>query len=130
MRETDFKQATQRDWLAFTRRHGKTAAILMNDCILRRAGNAEHLHDAHFLKGIPGAGFSGFGEILGVPINQTLSALVFFHHDVKAMTQFPVEYASYAAHYAQRALRCWEALNRVQSRVVNYQQELEAATQS
>ena len=144
MRETDFKQATQRDWQAFTRRHGKAAAILMNDCILRRAGNAEHLHDAHFFKGIPAAGFSSFGEILGVPINQTLSALVFFHHDVKAMSQFPVEYASYAAHYAQRALRRWEALNRVQSRVlarvVNYQQELapivqalpvlEAATQS
>ena len=79
-----------------------------------------------------------------MPINQTLSALVFFNHDANAMAQFPVEYASYAAHYAQRALRRWEALNRVQSgvlaRVVNYQQELapivkalpvlEAATQS
>jgi len=144
MRETDFKQATLRDWQAFTGRHGKPAAILMNDCILRRAGNADRLHDAHFFKGIPAAGFSSFGEILGVPINQTLSALVFFNHDANAMAQFPVEYASYAAHYAQRALRRWEALNRVQSgvlaRVVNYQQELapivqalpvlEAATQS
>ena len=144
MRETDFKQATLRDWQAFTGRHSKPAAILMNDCILRRAGNADRLHDAHFFKGIPAAGFSSFGEILGVPINQTLSALVFFNHDVNAMAQFPVEYASYAAHYAQRALRRWEALNRVQSgvlaRVVNYQQELapivqalpvlEAATQS
>lgn len=144
MRETDFKQATQRDWQAFTQRHGKPAAILMNDCILRRVGNADQLHDAHFFKGIPAAGFSSFGEILGVPINQTLSALVFFNHDANAMAHFPVEYASYAAHYAQRALRRWETLNRVQSgvlaRVVNYQQELapivqalpvlEAATQS
>lgn len=144
MRETDFKQATLRDWQAFTGRHGKPAAILMNDCILRRVGNADRLHEAHFFKGIPAAGFSSFGEILGVPINQTLSALVFFNHDANAMAQFPVEYASYAAHYAQRALRRWEALNRVQSgvlaRVVNYQQELapivqalpvlEAATQS
>ncbi len=144
MRETDFKQATQRDWQAFTQRRGKPAAILMNDCILRRVGNADQLHDAHFFKGIPAAGFSSFGEILGVPINQTLSALVFFNHDANAMAHFPVEYASYAAHYAQRALRRWETLNRVQSgvlaRVVNYQQELapivqalpvlEAATQS
>ncbi len=144
MRETDFKQATQRDWQAFTQRHGKPVAILMNDCILRRVGNADQLHDAHFFKGIPAAGFSSFGEILGVPINQTLSALVFFNHDANAMAHFPVEYASYAAHYAQRALRRWETLNRVQSgvlaRVVNYQQELapivqalpvlEAATQS
>ncbi|OQP31433.1 chemoreceptor [Pantoea latae] len=144
MRETDFKQATLRDWQAFTARHGKPAAVLMNDCILRRAGNVDRLHDAHFFKGIPAAGFSSFGEILGVPINQTLSALVFFNHEANAMAHFPVEYASYAAHYAQRALRRWEALNRVQSgvlaRVVNYQQELapivqalpvlEAATQS
>jgi len=134
MRETDFKQATQRDWQAFTQRHGKPAAILMNDCILRRVGNADQLHDAHFFKGIPAAGFSSFGEILGVPINQTLSALVFFNHDARAMAHFPVEYASYAAHYAQRALRRWETLNRVQSgvlaRVVNYQQELAPIVQA
>lgn len=144
MQEKDFKQATQQEWQAFARQHGKPAAILMNDCILRRVGNAGQLHDAHFFKGIPAAGFSSFGEILGVPINQTLSALVFFHHDVKAMSQFPVEYAGYAAHYAQRALRRWEALNSVQSgvlnRVINYQQALmplmealpvlESATQS
>ena len=63
-----------------------------------------------------------------VPINQTLSALVFFNHDVKAMTQFPVEYAGYAAHYAQRALRRWEALNSIQTRGldrgISYQQAL------
>ncbi|WP_373327306.1 methyl-accepting chemotaxis protein [Cronobacter turicensis] len=144
MQETDFKQATQQDWQRFTARYGKPAAIMMNDCILRRVGNAEQLHNAHFFKGIPAAGFSSFGEILGVPINQTLSALVFFNHDAKAMSQFPVEYAGYAAHYAQRALRRWEALNRIQTRVldrvVSYQEELapivqalpalEAATQS
>ncbi|WP_270221428.1 methyl-accepting chemotaxis protein [Kosakonia cowanii] len=144
MQETDFKQATLRDWQTFITGKGKPAAIMMNDCILRRMGNSDQLHDAHFFKGIPAAGFSSFGEILGVPINQTLSALVFFNHDVKAMTQFPVEYAGYAAHYAQRALRRWEALNSIQTRVldrvVSYQQELapivqalpalEAATQS
>ena len=144
MQETDFKQATRRDWERFIAGRGRPAAILMNDCILRRVGNEGQLHNAHFFKGLPAAGFSSFGEILGVPINQTLSALVFFNQDVKAMTQFPVEYAGYAAHYAQRALRRWEALNSVQTRVldrvINYQQELaplmqalpvlEAATQS
>lgn len=144
LQETDFKQATLRDWQKFIAGKGKPAAVMMNDCILRRLGNTDQLHDAHFFKGLPAAGFSSFGEILGVPINQTLSALVFFNHDVKAMTNFPVEYASYAAHYAQRALRRWEALNSIQTRVLNrvvsYQQELapivqalpalEAATQS
>lgn len=144
LEETDFKQTTRQDWQTFIAKRGRPAAILMNDCILRRAGNEGQLHNAHFFKGLPAAGFSSFGEILGVPINQTLSALVFFNHDVKAMTQFPVEYAGYAGHYAQRALRRWEALNSIQTRVLNrvisYQQEisplmaalpmLEAATQN
>lgn len=69
--------------------------------------------------GKPAAGFSSFGGILGMPNNQTLSARVFFHHDVKAMSQFPVENAGYAAHYGQRALRRWEALNSLQTGVLN-----------
>ena len=144
LEETDFKQATLHDWKNFITGRGKPAAILMNDCILRRLGSESHLHNAHFFKGLPAAGFSSFGEILGVPINQTLSALVFFNQDVKAMAHFPVEYARYAGHYAQRALRRWEALNDFQSGVINrvvaYQQKLgplmtalpmlEAATQT
>ena len=134
MQERDFKAATLQDWEKFVSRRGKPAAVMMNDCILRRQGNLSALQNAHFFKGIPAAGFSSFGEILGVPINQTLSALVFFNRDVKAMTQFPVEYAGYAAHYAQRALRRWEALNGIQTRVlghvVSYQQELAPIVQA
>ncbi|MDR7342076.1 hypothetical protein J2X14_000464 [Pantoea alhagi] len=128
LQETDFKAATRQDWQKFVAARGKPAAILMNDCVLRRVGNAGKLDDAHFFKGLPAAGFSSFGEILGVPINQTLSALVFFNHDTQAMSQFPVEYAAYASHYAQRGLRRWEALNAMQSKVLNqvvdYQQAL------
>ncbi|WP_337026496.1 methyl-accepting chemotaxis protein [Pantoea eucrina] len=134
MQERDFKATTLQDWETFVSRHGKPAAVMMNDCILRRQGNLNALQSAHFFKGIPAAGFSSFGEILGVPINQTLSALVFFNRDVKAMAQFPVEYAGYAAHYAQRALRRWEALNGIQTRVlgrvVSYQQKLAPIVQA
>jgi hypothetical protein len=77
--------------------------MLLNDCVLRRVGNAGQLGQARFFDRIPAAGFSSFGEILGVPINQTLSALVFFDRNIKAMSQFPVQYAAYAA---LRAARC------------------------
>ncbi|GAB7258550.1 methyl-accepting chemotaxis protein [Dickeya ananatis] len=44
------------------------------------------------------------------------------------MNHFPVEYAAYAGHYAQRALRRWEALHDIQSavvkQVVDYEQAL------
>ena len=118
LEKTDFKQTTRNDWKTFIKSRGKPAAILMNDCVLRRLGNQPQLSDAHFFKGIIAAGFSSFGEILGVPMNQTLSALVFFDRDVKSMTHFPVQYASYAGHYAQRELSRWETLHDIQNRVL------------
>jgi methyl-accepting chemotaxis protein len=100
----------------------------MNDCVLRRLNNEAQLSGARFFENLPAAGFSSFGEILGVPINQTLSALVFFDKDVKAMSNFPVDYATYAAHYARRSLYRWETLHGIQSemidQVVDYQQSV------
>lgn len=134
LQETDFAAATRTDWEAFTGRYGQPAALLLNDCVLRRVGNQARLPQAHFFTAIPSAGFSSFGEILGVPINQTLSALAFFNQPCDAMQDFPVQYAAYASHYAQRALRRWEALNALQTRIVNqvvaYQQKLDPLMQS
>lgn len=128
MKATDFVAHTEHDWQAFRRRYGKPSGMLLNDCVLRRMNNLATLPRADFFRKIPAAGFSSFGEILGVPINQTLSALVFFDKPNQAMSQFPVEYAAYAAHYAQRTLRRWEAMHRMQSQVIeqviSYQQEL------
>jgi len=128
MQATDFLTTTQQDWQRFVADKGKPSALLLNDCVLRRVGNTASLAKARFFDNVPAAGFSSFGEIFGVPINQTLSALAFFDHDVKAMSFFPIEYAAYSGHYALRALRRWEALHGLQSnvigRVVEYQQEL------
>ncbi|MDX5629172.1 MULTISPECIES: methyl-accepting chemotaxis protein [unclassified Brenneria] len=128
LQATDFVAATRHDWQRFLADKGKPTGLLLNDCVLRRMNNAASLEHAGFFDQVPAAGFSSFGEIFGVPINQTLSALAFFDHDVKAMTHFPIEYAAYAGHYAQRALRRWEAMHGIQSgviqRVVAYQEEL------
>ncbi|CPR18505.1 methyl-accepting chemotaxis protein [Brenneria goodwinii] len=128
LQATDFVASTRRDWQQFLADKGKPAGLLLNDCVLRRMNNAASLDQACFFDKVPAAGFSSFGEIFGVPINQTLSALAFFDHDVKAMTHFPIDYAAYAGHYAQRALRRWEAMHSIQSgvikRVVAYQEEI------
>ncbi|PKO30138.1 MAG: chemoreceptor [Betaproteobacteria bacterium HGW-Betaproteobacteria-7] len=128
LKATDFISATRNDWQQFLSRHGRPSAVLLNDCVLRRVGNAGRLAEAHFFDDVPAAGFSTFGEILGVPINQTLSALAFFDQRNEAMARFPVDYAAYAGHYAQRALHRWTALNSIQSavteRVVEYQQAI------
>ncbi|WJY13701.1 methyl-accepting chemotaxis protein [Pectobacteriaceae bacterium CE90] len=120
LQATDFIATTHNDWQQFVSHCGTTpSGLLLNDCVLRRMGNLTKLDKASFFGNVPAAGFSSFGEILGVPINQTLSALAFFNRDIQAMTRFPVEYAAYAGHYAQRSLRRWEALNSIQSHVVN-----------
>ena len=128
LKATDFLLTTRADWQRFVSTHGKPSAVLLNDCVLRRVGNADKLGQARFFDDVSAAGLSTFGEILGVPINQTLSAIAFFDHRVTAMSRFPVEYAAYAGHYAQRALYRWEALHGIQStvvgRVIEYQQAI------
>jgi hypothetical protein len=125
LQAADFVSTTRRDWDRFVADKGMPTAILLNDCVLRRVGNTAKLPDARFFDQVPAAGFSTFGEILGVPINQTLSALAFFDGQNHAMARFPVDYAAYADHYAQRALNRWEAMHGMQSavvgRVVDYQ---------
>ncbi|MGE5466973.1 MAG: methyl-accepting chemotaxis protein [Ignavibacteria bacterium] len=125
LQASDFLSTTRRDWDRFVGEHGAPAAVLLNDCVLRRVGNTARLPEARFFDQVPAAGFSTFGEILGVPINQTLSALAFFDGRNDAMARFPVDYAGYADHYAQRALNRWEALHGMQAtvvgRVVDYQ---------
>lgn len=125
---TDFIATTQRDWKKFTAEKGRPVALLLNDCLLRRLNNIDSLPAAELFDSVTAAGFSSFGEIFGVPINQTLSALAFFEHDVKAMSRFPIDYAAYAGHYAQRMLRRWEALHTLQTKVIDqvidYQKEV------
>jgi hypothetical protein len=128
MRATGFAESTEKDWSQFLADKPQPIGILLNDCVLRRVNNVAAVGRANFFERIPAAGFSSFGEILGVPINQTLSALVFFDRDVRAMVGFPATYAAYAGHYTQRALYRWEAMHAIQSsmmdRVVAYQESV------
>ena len=134
MRASSFIDSTERDWQQFLSNKPKPLGLLLNDCVLRRVNNANELGQARFFRDLPAAGFSSFGEVMGVPINQTLSALVFFDRDAKAMGNFPVTYAGYAAHYALRSLHRWEAMHAIQSgmisRIVTYQQGIEPLLQA
>ncbi len=79
---------------------GRPIAMLANDCILRRLNNADNLSRVTEFKDIPVAGFSTFGELLGVHMNQTLTALCLFR--VPQGAKFSDEYAdNFALHYAQ-----------------------------
>jgi hypothetical protein len=94
-------------------------AMLLSDCVLRRLGNAAVLGRADFFADTPAAGLSTFGEILGIPINQTLSALAFFRETASYSDtlheRLPgASYAAFSTHYTQRALQRWITLNGMQ----------------
>jgi hypothetical protein len=133
LKVTDFIGTTQRDWQEFLGGKGTPVAMLLNDCVLRRVGNPDVLGRAAFFADTPAAGFSTFGEILGIPINQTLSALVFFRDSPNYrdafMSAFPVNYAAFSMHYSQRALQRWVTLSGMQrgmvDRVVSYERSVQ-----
>ncbi|MWV17235.1 chemotaxis protein [Pseudomonas sp. L-22-4S-12] len=80
VRRTPMIEATRRDFARFMQgKAGTPLAGLLNDCILRRLNNPRDLAgmDGVF-QGVPVAGFSTFGEILGLNLNQTLTAVFFF----------------------------------------------------
>ena len=60
---------------------GKPTPIggILNDCILRRLGYPNEIGHVDEFENIPVAGFSSLGEILGLHVNETLTAIFFYH---------------------------------------------------
>ena len=118
---TDFVEQTRRDYAAFL--VGKPAPIgaLLNDCILRRLSNEASLSGLDGLWNCPTAGFSTFGELLGININQTLSAVFFFQVEGEQQFSdhfvdgFPVHYGNFQNHFTSSRLARLELLNELRS---------------
>jgi methyl-accepting chemotaxis protein len=107
--ETDFVEQTRKDIAAYLQGKPKPSAVLMNDCILRRLSNPGALAGATNLWPVPAAGFSTFGELFGINVNQTLSAIVFFSdvgedYEDPLIDSFPVLYAKFSNYFGRRNL--------------------------
>ena len=78
-RRESLNTTLDRDFRAYST--GKPQAIggILNDCILRRLGYPSEISHIDQFAGIPVAGFSSFGEIAGLHINETLTAIFFYH---------------------------------------------------
>ncbi|CAL95597.1 putative methyl-accepting chemotaxis protein [Azoarcus olearius] len=102
VRRTGFVDSTDRDLRRFMQgKPGLPVAGIMNDCILRRLYNDRELAGIdRLVAGTQIAGFSTFGEILGLNLNQTLTAVFFFK--VAAGARFTDEYVdNFVAHYGE-----------------------------
>lgn len=124
VKATDFVGRTEADFAAFLKGKPQPIGGILNDCILRRINNAPHLSGVTGFKGIPLAGLSTFGELLGIHINQTLTALFFFDADIyggvdtEYTSSFPVHYARYQSFFSKARHNRLGMLNRIRQRLI------------
>ncbi|MGQ9368387.1 FIST N-terminal domain-containing protein [Azospirillum sp. ST 5-10] len=121
---TDFVAQTAADVAAFLAGKPPPVAGILNDCALRRLNNRARLASMSMFDGLPVAGFSTFGELLGINVNQTLSALFFFRFgDGEGfgddyVSRFPVHYASYRTYFGLARQNRLSMLNRLRQRLI------------
>lgn len=119
----DFATQTRQDAEVFLRGKGKPVAAILNDCVLRRLNNQSTLAGVNSVWQFPVAGFSTFGELCGININQTLTSVVFFDADGcdfrdPLIDNFPVVYSRYCNYFAQIRLRRLQILNGLRSSTI------------
>lgn len=106
MKAKDFAGSTERAFQDFMKdKPSKPVAMIANDCILRRLNNPNDLNKVTSFKDIKAAGYSTFGEILGIHMNQTLTGLFFFkvsqgdRFKDYFVDKFPVHYANFREYF-------------------------------
>lgn len=120
----DFQATTAKAYREFLENKSKPIGAILNDCICRRLGNGAALNGFDVFKGVPSAGFSTFGELLGININQTLCGVFFF--DVPPGTtyydrysdDFPIHFAKFQSYFLHRKLAMAEFLNEMRRRLI------------
>ena len=116
----DFIQTTENDYREFSStKKSKPIGAIFNDCVLRRLLNESNLTRMHIFDDIPLIGFSTFGELLGVNINQTLTAIFFYLSEKEdnfydeIMINFPIKYSHFEGYFVKRELQKEKLLNRL-----------------
>ncbi len=110
LEKTDFIKTTSEHYVEFCRNKPKAIGAIFNDCILRRLSNAQNLNNLQVFKDTPIAGFSTFGELLGININQTLTAIFFYYVDINQpfedeyTNNFVQKYASFKSYFLLRKI--------------------------
>jgi hypothetical protein len=123
LKSVDIADKTARDFEAFSR--GKPVAVggILSDCILRRLTGGASLSRCNVYGDTPVAGFSTFGELLGVNINQTLTALFFYPATQtfrdEFVDAFVLHYANFKSYFATRALKRCMAISEMKSQLIH-----------
>ncbi len=132
VRRTGFVDSTERDFRTFMDgKPGTPVAAIFNDCILRRLYNERELSGvSRVFPTIPVAGFSTFGEILGLNLNQTLTAIFFFRSKSEDafrdayVDRFVAHYGDCKAFFLRRQIAKLSGLARImEQQIVDYRSQ-------
>lgn len=110
LKRNNFIKTTTDDYKEFIKNKPKSLGAIFNDCILRRLLNNEELNNLNIFDDVPVAGFSTFGELLGININQTLTAIFFYkinnHESFKDdyIDNFVQKYAEFKSYFLIRKI--------------------------
>ncbi len=133
-RRTNIAKHTEKDFSEFMKdKPSKPVAGLLNDCILRRVHFGKDIADIKSFDDIPFIGFSTFGEVMGINVNQTLTALFFFEENresefhSKYIDNFILHYSNFQNFFKERELKQLKSseLKKSYNRLDQLNQELE-----
>jgi len=124
VKHTDFLSSIEKDFAQFQKgKNGELLGGLFNDCILRRLFNQNELSGVKLFDNIPVAGFSTFGELLGVNINQTLTALMFYRvmpgekfHD-EYIDNYIQKYSAFKEFFLKRTINQMKHIMKIKDQV-------------
>lgn len=122
VKNKEFVYQTEMDYRNYSsKKRQEPVGAILNDCILRRLLNAKNLNSLKTFNNIPLAGYSTFGELLGLNINQTLTALFFYKVEEDSeyfddyVDNFVDKYSSFYAYFKQREIHKYQLLSRVRT---------------
>jgi hypothetical protein len=126
VKNKEFVSQTQIDYRNYSSmKKQEPIGAILNDCILRRLFNSGNLNSLKTFNDIPLAGYSTFGELLGLNINQTLTALFFYkveddneYYD-DYVDNFVDKYSSFHGYFKQREIHKYQLLSRVRTTLLS-----------
>ncbi len=127
VKRLDLVDCTERDFRQFMANKNNVTPVggILNDCVLRRKHNPDSLSKIHCFDTIPVGGFSTFGELYGINVNQTVTGLFFFHQQDgnqffydESVNLFPTLYAQFQNYGLQRQLKKMDILSKIRKEVI------------
>lgn len=121
VKNKEFVAQTDADYRSYSyQKSQKPIGAIFNDCILRRLFNANNLNSLKTFNDIPLIGSSTFGELLGLNINQTLTALFFYEVEDESFYDeyidgFVDKYAAFCTYFKEREIHQYQLLSRVRT---------------